>query len=283
MLRQYQLNGGICRLQIRFDQSKRFRTTTTMAASAAPASWNCPPPWEEDFLKLSRPLTSEEATIVHRMKYSCEPPHGLLVPTREELFSHLDEPGFNKRQGSETLKTASSISCPQTTLFHRDSRIRQHHPKNYSTKPIPLSDGDILLPNQGFVDIQGHEPRRCQWHDCGGFPSHHNSHFPRVRRIGRNRKRNNSIKLIPPSKGDCRLPIRSGQDIPGMRDPHNIYGCYPEFFCTSTMTGENEDATKVEITLPPYRSRSRSATKSRLVSGLSILEVLNSKKDMEGD
>ena len=49
------------------------------------------------------------------------------------------------------------------------------------------------------------------------------------------------------------------------------------------MTGENEDATKVEITLPRSRSRSRSATKSRHVSGLSILEVLNSKKDMEGD
>ena len=49
------------------------------------------------------------------------------------------------------------------------------------------------------------------------------------------------------------------------------------------MTGENEEATKVEITLPRSRSRSRSAPKSRLVSGLSILEVLNSKKDMEGD
>jgi len=49
------------------------------------------------------------------------------------------------------------------------------------------------------------------------------------------------------------------------------------------MTGENEDATKVEITLQPSRSRFRSATKSRLVSGLSILEVLNSKKDMERD
>ncbi len=49
------------------------------------------------------------------------------------------------------------------------------------------------------------------------------------------------------------------------------------------MTGENKEATKVEITLPRSRSHSRSAPKSRLVSGLSILEVLNSKKDMEGD
>ena len=49
------------------------------------------------------------------------------------------------------------------------------------------------------------------------------------------------------------------------------------------MSGENEDANKVEITLPHSKSRSRSATKSRLVSGLSILEVLNSKKDIGGD
>ena len=228
-------------------------------------------------MKLSRPLTSEEATIVHRTKYSCEPPHGLLVPALAELSSRMDEPSFKKRRGSETLKTAS-ISCLQTTHFHQDSRIRRHRPKNYSTKPIPPSDGDIRLPNQGIVDLQGREPRRCQRHDRGGFPSHRNSHFPRVRRIGRNCKRNNSIKLIPPSKGDFRLPIRSGQDIPGTRDPRDIYGCYPEFFCTSTMTGENEDATKVEITLPRSRSCSCSATKSRRVSGLSILEVLNSKR-----
>jgi len=49
------------------------------------------------------------------------------------------------------------------------------------------------------------------------------------------------------------------------------------------MTGENKDATKVEITLPCFRSHSRSATKSHLVSGLSILEVLKSKQDMGGD
>ncbi len=44
MLRQYQLHGGIRRLQTRFDQSKRFGTTTTMAATAAPTPWNRPPP-----------------------------------------------------------------------------------------------------------------------------------------------------------------------------------------------------------------------------------------------
>ena len=103
MVRQYQLHGGIRRLQTRFDQSKRFGMTTTMAAPAAPTPWNRPPPsigdfrwWEEDFLKLSRPLTSKEATIVHQRKYLCEPPHGLLVPALEELFSHLDEPRFKK-------------------------------------------------------------------------------------------------------------------------------------------------------------------------------------------
>ncbi len=44
MLRQYQLHGGIRRLQLRFGQSKRFGTTTTMAASAAPTPWNRLPP-----------------------------------------------------------------------------------------------------------------------------------------------------------------------------------------------------------------------------------------------
>jgi hypothetical protein len=49
------------------------------------------------------------------------------------------------------------------------------------------------------------------------------------------------------------------------------------------MTGDDEDATKVETTLPRSRSRSRSATKARPKPGPSILEVLNCKKDKEGD
>ena len=50
------------------------------------------------------------------------------------------------------------------------------------------------------------------------------------------------------------------------------------------MTGDDEDATKVDTTLPrSSRSRSCSATKSRLKPGPSILEVLNCKKDMEED
>ena len=189
-------------------------------------------------MKLSCPLTSKEVTIVHRMRDLCVLPHGLLVPALNELFSCLDE----TRMGSKTLKTANN-SCPQTTNFHQNSRIRQHPPKNCSTKPIPPSDGDIRLPHQGFLDLHGREPRRGQRRDRGEFPSHLNPHFHQVRRIGRNRTRNSSNELIPP------------QDILGTRDPRDIYGCYPEFFCTSTMTGDDKDATKVET-----RSRSRSAT-----------------------
>ena len=110
--------------------------------------------WDEIFLTLSHPLTSEEATIVHRTKYSCEPPHGVLVPALEELFSRLDEPRFKKSQGSETLKTAS-ISCPQTTHFLQVCRIQQNRPKNCS------------IPNQG-----GRKPRRCYRCDCGYPPPH---------------------------------------------------------------------------------------------------------------
>ena len=229
-------------------------------------------------------LSSNERGSDHRSSNEgfVELPHGLLVPALDELFSHLDEPRFKKRQGSETLKTADT-SCPQTTHFHRNSRIRRHRPKNCSTNPIPPSDGDIRLPHQGVVDLHGREPRRSQHRDRGEFPSHLNTHFHQVRRIGRKRTRNSSNELIPPAEEDYRLPIRSGQDILGTRDPCDIYGCYPEFFCTSTMTGDDEDATKVETTLPRTRSRSRSATKSRLKPGPSILEVLNCKKDKEGD
>jgi hypothetical protein len=49
------------------------------------------------------------------------------------------------------------------------------------------------------------------------------------------------------------------------------------------MTGDDEDVTNVETTLPRSRTRSRSAPKSRSKPGPSILEVLNCKKDMEGE
>ena len=49
------------------------------------------------------------------------------------------------------------------------------------------------------------------------------------------------------------------------------------------MTGDDEDANKVETTRTRSRSRTRSATRSRPQPGRSILEVLNRKKDMDGD
>jgi hypothetical protein len=267
MLRQYQLHGGIRRLQTRFDQSKQFGTTTTMAASAALTPWDRPPPsigkfrwWEEDFLKLSRPLTSKEATIVHRTKYSCEPPHGVLVPALKELVSHLDEPHLKKSPGSETLKTVS-FSCPQTTHFHRVRRIQRNRPRNSSNNPIPPSEGDYCLPNQG-VDLQGRKPRRCYCRDRGYSPSH--LHPPLT-------NRHLTLNTLPVS-------TRVGQEILRTGDPCDIYGCYSEIFCSSTMTRDDEDETKVDTTLPRSRSRSCSATKSHHKSGPSILEVLNCKK-----
>ena len=279
MLRQYQLHGGIRRLRTRFDQSKRFETTTTMAASAAPTPWNRPPPsvddfrwWDEIFLKLSRPLTSKDA-IVHRMKYSGEPHHGkmhtILVPALEEFFSCLDEPRLKKIPGSETLETAS-LSCPQTTHFHQVRRIRQNCLKNNPIRrnnPIPPSKGDYCLPNQG-ADLQGQKPldqRRLSCRDCGHPP-------PLLHPLPTNRHL--TFNTMPGM-------TRSGQEILGTSDPGDIYGCYSEIFCSSTMTGDDKDATKVDTALPRSRSRSRSASKSRFKSGPSILEFLNCKKDMD--
>jgi hypothetical protein len=153
MLRQYQLHGGIRRLRTHFDQSKRFRTTTTMAASAAPTPWNRFPPsigdfrwWDEKFLKPSSPIVSVDATTVHRPMTLCDLPHDLLVSALEGLVPCLDEPRFKTSPGNETLKT-SFVSGPQTTHFHRDSCSRRNRPKNSSIKPIPPSDGDSRLPN----------------------------------------------------------------------------------------------------------------------------------------
>ncbi len=208
-------------------------------------------------MKLSRPLTSEEAAIIHQTKYSCEPPHGVLVPALKELVSHLDEPRFKKSPGSETLKTVS-FSCPQTTHFHRVHRIRQNRPRNSSNNPIPPAEGDYRLPNQG-VNLQGRKPRRCYCCDRGYSPSH--LHPPLT-------NRHLTLSTLPVS-------TRGGQEILRTGNPRDIYGCYSEIFCSSTMTGHNEDETKVDTTLPCSRSRSRSATKSHLKSGPSILEVLN--------
>ena len=83
MLRQYQLNGGIRRLQPRFGQSKQFGTTTIMAASDAPTPWNRLPPsannfrwWVNIFLNFSPPVTFDEMPRVHRKQFLAEPHHG---------------------------------------------------------------------------------------------------------------------------------------------------------------------------------------------------------------
>ena len=66
-------------------------------------------------------------------------------------------------------------------------------------------------------------------------------------------------------------PTQSGQET---SNPRDIFGCYSEIFCSSTMTGDEEDATKVETALPHTRSRSCSATKkSHLKSRPSILSL----------
>jgi len=159
-----------------------------MAASAAPTPWNRPPPsindfrwWDEIYLTLYCPLTSKDATIVHRTKYSGEPHHGkmhtLLVPAPEESYSRLDEPRFKKRPVSETLRTVSFL-CPQTTHFHQVRRIRRNRPKNSSNNPISPSEGDYCLPNQG-VYLQGRAPldqRRCYHH---GYPPPHLHPLPK--------------------------------------------------------------------------------------------------------
>jgi hypothetical protein len=125
MLRQYQLHGGIRRLQTRFDrfdQSKRFGTTTTMAASAAPTPWNRFPStisnfrWcDEFFLKPASPIASGDATTVHGTMSLYELPHDSLVSALERLADRLDEPRFKKSPGDETLKT-SFLSGPQTPI-----------------------------------------------------------------------------------------------------------------------------------------------------------------------
>ena len=153
MLRQYQLHGGIRRLQTRFDQSKRFGTTTTMAASVAPTPWNRFPStisdfrwWDEIFLNPASPIASGDATTVHGTMSLYELPHDPLVSALEGLVDRLDEPHFKKSPGDDTLKT-SFLLGPQTTHFHRDSCSQQNRPKNSSIKPIPPSDGDYSLPN----------------------------------------------------------------------------------------------------------------------------------------
>ena len=150
MLRQYQLHGGIRRLQTRFDQSKRFGTTTTMAASAAPTPWNRFPStisdfrwWDEIFLNPASPIASGDATTVHGTMSLYELPHDPLVSALEGLVDRLDEPHFKKSPGNETLKT-SFLSGPQTTHFHQDSCSQQNRPKTLVSSPSPPRTETIL-------------------------------------------------------------------------------------------------------------------------------------------
>jgi hypothetical protein len=125
MLCQYQLNGGIRRLQPRFGQSKQFGTTTIMAASAAPTPWNRLPPsannfrwWDNIFLNIFLPVTFDETPTVHRKQFSAEPHHGktheLLLPVLKVSFPSINASSFAKVQGDETLRT-SIFHSPQTT------------------------------------------------------------------------------------------------------------------------------------------------------------------------
>jgi hypothetical protein len=129
MLRQYQLNGGIHRLQP--GQSKRFGMTTIMAASAAPTPWNRLPPsandfrwWDNIFLSFSFSVTFEEMPTVHRKNFLAEPHHGktheLLVPALKVSFPSINASSFAKVQGDETLRT-SVFHSPRTT---QSCRIR---------------------------------------------------------------------------------------------------------------------------------------------------------------
>jgi hypothetical protein len=134
MPRQYQLHGGIRRLQPRFGQSKQLGMTTTMAASAAPTPCNCLPPsvnnfrwWDNIFLNFPRSITHDETPKVHWQFFSEEPHHGkthaVLVPALKWFFSCLDAPRVKKILGEKTLKTSPFLQ-PQTTRFHHSrSRI----------------------------------------------------------------------------------------------------------------------------------------------------------------
>ncbi len=146
MLRQYQLNGGIRRLQPQFGQSKRFGTTTTMAAPAAPTPWNRLPPsdndfrwWDNIFLKFSLPGLIDETPTVHKKKLA-KPHHGktheLLVPTLKVSFPTINAASFAKVQGDETLTKKSSFHSPQTTLY-RSIRRNQLGTTSHGTRQAP--------------------------------------------------------------------------------------------------------------------------------------------------
>ena len=109
-------------------------------------------------MKLSRPLTSEDAPNVHRTKHLGEPHNGkvhtLLVPALEELFSRLDEPRSKKSPGSETLKT-SSFSCPQTTPIPTTSAASDE----VSSESTPYGSKILSLPRKETIACRSTELR----------------------------------------------------------------------------------------------------------------------------
>jgi hypothetical protein len=146
MLHQYQLHGGIRRLRPRFGQSMRFRTTSIMAASAAPTPWNRPPLsidnfrwWDNIFLNFLGPLTTNKTPKIHRKRFWAEAHHGKthesLVPVLEESFPYLFS-SFKKVQVGGTLKT-SHFHQPQNAHHHHFRRIRSNLLKN-STVNNPI-------------------------------------------------------------------------------------------------------------------------------------------------
>jgi hypothetical protein len=167
MLRQYQLNGGIRRPQPRFGQSKRFGTTTTMAAPSAPTPWNRLPLlvedfrwWDNIFLKYSLLESSDETPTAHK-KNSAEHHHGktheLLVPTLEVSFPTLKAASFTTVQGDETLKK-SLFHSPQTTQSRRIHRNQLGTtPHGTRQTPQPLYLGTVL---RGISYVPQRAPKR---------------------------------------------------------------------------------------------------------------------------
>ena len=132
MPREYQLHGGICRLQPQFGQSKQFGMTTTMAASAARTPWNHLPPsvdnfrwWDTIFLNFSHPFTINKTPLVRRQKNLAGPRNGKtyapLVPALELPFSCLAMTSNETSPGEETLKSIY-FPPPSTTHFHHFCR-----------------------------------------------------------------------------------------------------------------------------------------------------------------
>ncbi len=145
MLRQYQLHRGICRLQPQLGRSKRFGTTTTMAASTAPTPWNRLPPsvddfrwWDTIFLNFSHPFTIDKTPLVRRQKNLAGPrngkTHAPLVPVLELPFSCLATTSDKTSPGEETLKSIYFPS-PSTTHFHH---FRRNQRTGISCRSSPL-------------------------------------------------------------------------------------------------------------------------------------------------